>query len=308
MAPTRPTKPTSKARPSAAPPKRPSKSTSGIQKPPPKSKRPTPPVSAHNSDDDDDDENNEAAAKPYRPNRLKARIRSVPRHVVSDKWMTLSPACQEDVMATVKLAERGVLLSFPSERTKTQAQAVTQRLTAVLRKKLEKIPVPPIGKDARLSRDFLMGKNVAAETALEPTLREIAELEKELEKEKELLRQDEAHLAELRKNAKAQEQIRAEKSRLMPRSLRMNTDASPPPDIKLSTDYDQYEASAAAYKPENDRHIRALVEQFEGHLQTMHGNANILGGVPDWVWKARTAVEDVLGRIDDGLLEKVAGV
>lgn len=52
-----------------------------------------------------------------------------------------------------------------------------------------------------------------AEAALEPTLCEIAELENELEKEKELLRQDQEHLEELKKNAKAHEKVRAEKSR-----------------------------------------------------------------------------------------------
>lgn len=89
--------------------------------------------------------------------------------------------------------------------------------TYSLRKKLEKIPVPPTGnsKDARLNREFLLEKNASAEAALEPTLREIAELETELEKEKELLRQDVQHLEKLKKNAKAQEQVRAEKSRLV---------------------------------------------------------------------------------------------
>lgn len=87
----------------------------------------------------------------------------------------------------------------------------------------------------------------------------------------------------------------------------MDSDAAPAPEINLSDDGDLYEA-ASSYKPENDRHIRLLVEQFEGHLQTMHGNASILGEVPDWVWKARTSVEEVIDRVDGNLFHTMVGI
>lgn len=69
------------------------------------------------------------------------------------------------------------------------------------------------GKDARLSRDVLIEKNIAAEAVLEPTLREIADLEKELEREKEALQEEEEFLKELTANAQAEEKIREARSR-----------------------------------------------------------------------------------------------
>lgn len=91
----------------------------------------------------------------------------------------------------------------------------------------------------------------------------------------------------------------------MPRSLLADPSAPKAPTINLNTEMELYEA-ASSYQP--DRQIRSLVEQLEGHLQTMHSNAGILEEVPDLIWKARTSVEQVLDRIDGGLYDTVSGV
>jgi uncharacterized membrane-anchored protein YhcB (DUF1043 family) len=67
-----------------------------------------------------------------------------------------------------------------------------------------------MGKDFTLNFNDLVHKTGELEAVLEPTLRYNAELEKELEREKAKLEQDQKDLAVLQKNAKSQAGLRAE--------------------------------------------------------------------------------------------------
>jgi hypothetical protein len=78
---------------------------------------------------------------------------------------------------------------------------------------LHKTHLPPMGKDFTLNFNDLVHKTGELEAVLEPTLRYNAELEKELEREKANLEQDQKELAVLQKNAKSQAVLRAETSR-----------------------------------------------------------------------------------------------
>jgi hypothetical protein len=71
--------------------------------------------------------------------------------------------------------------------------------------------VPPLGKEYALNLEKILEKGKESESVLQPTRRQVAELEKELEKEIRAKQRDENMLKELTKNAKRQEQIRAEK-------------------------------------------------------------------------------------------------
>lgn len=80
-----------------------------------------------------------------------------------------------------------------------------------LHSSLAKCPVPALGKEYTLNLEKILEKGKESEAVLQPTRRQVAELEKELEREMRAKQRDENELKELTKNAKRQEQVRAEK-------------------------------------------------------------------------------------------------
>lgn len=68
-----------------------------------------------------------------------------------------------------------------------------------------------MGKEYALNLEKILEKGKESEAILQPTRRQVAELENELEREIRAKERDERMLKELMRNAKAQEQVRTEK-------------------------------------------------------------------------------------------------
>jgi kinetochore protein Fta7 len=91
---------------------------------------------------------------------LKARVRNVPQEVVEARWAVLSDKAREEAMEVIRAAERPVLMTFRRENRKMEAQEVLRGVIRKLGKSLEKIPVPPMGRDMALNYEKLIDKNV----------------------------------------------------------------------------------------------------------------------------------------------------
>ncbi|PWW77539.1 hypothetical protein C7212DRAFT_314626 [Tuber magnatum] len=226
---------------------------------------------------------------------LKPRVRNVPQELVEAKWGILSDWGREEVMEVVRAAERPVLMTFRRENRRVEAQEVLHRVVRRIENSLTKVPVPPLGKDTYLNYEKLLGKNRALEAILEPDLRQIAELEAEIEKEQKLLEKEEDYLQELKKNAIAQENIRRQKSRNMHPILRNAPSKQDPVDsvekINLTS-----KLSAPLYDVDSDRQLHPLTAQLQQHLTSMQGNSGSLGEVAEWIQKGKAAVDEVLFR------------
>jgi hypothetical protein len=85
--------------------------------------------------------------------------------------------------------------------------------TGRLQSRAAKLPLPTVGKDFSLSYESIIERTMHSEALLQPLLRQNAELEKELEKERLALERDEEDLMELQANAKSQEMVRAQQVR-----------------------------------------------------------------------------------------------
>ncbi|RPB05531.1 hypothetical protein L873DRAFT_1797934 [Choiromyces venosus 120613-1] len=256
------------------------------------------------------DEEVQEESGPAKMPILKPRVRNIPQEVVEAKWGFLSDKGREDLMDVIKAAERPVLMTFRRENRRVEAQEVLHRVVRKIGNSLTKVPVPPLGKDTHLNYEKLLDKNRALEAILEPDLRQIADLEAEIEKEQKLLEKEEDYLQELKKNATAQETIRRQKSRNMHPILRNIPSKPDPIDSAEKINLTSYSSAASLhYDVNSDRQLHPLTTQLQQHLASMQGNSGSLGEVTEWILKGRAAVDEVLFRkAGDQVYDSIMGL
>lgn len=236
-------------------------------------------------------------------------LREIERYIPKSdfkKWPHPTEKQQEDLRGILKAAEAPALMTFRREGARKEAHRAITAVSNKLLGSLHKTHLPPMGKDFTLNCNDLIHKTGELEAILEPTLRYNAELEKELEREKARLTQDEKDLAVLQNNAKAQHSIRVEKSRKLPRALRTEPQGpkySSADSIGLSVSSDLLDAST--YKLSHDKSMRELTAQLVAHIHQMENNTNALGDIPESIQRSRGVIEEVLERGLPKLYHKV---
>jgi len=182
-----------------------------------------------------------------------------------------------------------------------EAQRATQKLVAKLQNRAAKLPLPTVGKDFSLSYESIIERTMHSEALLQPLLRQNAELEKELEKERLALERDEEDLKELQANAKSQEMVRAQQVRTLPKTLRTE------PEIPVQDGADDIHLSISpelqqtSYRLDQDAALLTAVNKLRKHLSSMQTNTSVLEELPELVPRGRAAVEEVL--ITGGFLD-----
>lgn len=178
------------------------------------------------------------------------------------------------------------------------------------------------------------------EAILEPDLRQIAELEAEINREQKRLEKDEDYYEGLKKNAASQENIRRQKSRRVrtcytylnqPHILLQNfrgTNSAPlqvhpilrnaqpghglidsAERINLTSAAETSAAVSSSYDVNSDRQLYPLTIQLRQHLASMQGNSAPLGEVTEWIQRGRAAVDEVLfQRAGDQVYDRIMGV
>ncbi|KAH0614704.1 uncharacterized protein H6S33_000340 [Morchella sextelata] len=243
---------------------------------------------------------------------LTPRVRNIPQEVVENKWGPLSEKAKDEFLEVMKVAERPVLMTFGNEKKRAEAQRVLDGALRRLKSALPKIPVPPMGKDMTLNYEKLLTKNRDLEAILAPELRQIADLEAEIEREQKLMDQDMASHRNLKNNAATQEKIRKEKARSMHPLLRKaaETDVGVKDginDINLSSS--KIPAVASSYDVSSDRQILPLTKVLQQHLSSMQGNSGPLEEVNEWILRSKAAVDEVLfQRAGEKVYDKIIGL
>ncbi|KAI5818164.1 CENP-Q, a CENPA-CAD centromere complex subunit-domain-containing protein [Pyronema omphalodes] len=221
-------------------------------------------------------------------------------------WSPPTPSVLSDISTLLSTSRAPVLSRFRKESARAEAHATLSRLSSRLETQFNKARIPLQGKDTPLNYDTLVHKTAEYEAVLEPTLKHVAELEKELERLKEKLMEDEQALLVLQKNAKGHETVRREQERGMPKVLKVEKVSDAAKGINMVENEDFVQASA--YNWGMDRELAPVVEQLTQHLLSMQANTTQLRELPDAVLRGQMAVEEVLVRAGREVRNKVMGL
>ncbi|KAI5786763.1 CENP-Q, a CENPA-CAD centromere complex subunit-domain-containing protein [Pyronema domesticum] len=221
-------------------------------------------------------------------------------------WSPPTPSVLSDITTLLSTSRAPILSKFRKESARAEAHAALSRISGRLETQFNKARIPLQGKDTPLSYDTLVHKTAEYEAVLEPTLRHVGELERELERLKEKLKEDEQALAVLQKNAKGHEAVRREQERGMPKVLKVEGVTDDAEGINMVEKENLVQGSA--YNWGMDRELAPAVGQLTQHLLSMQANTTQLRELPDAVLRGQMAVEEVLVRAGGGVRNRVMGL
>jgi len=131
------------------------------------------------------------------------------------RWPLADEKTQDDIEKILRAAEAPAVINFRKEAAQAEAQRAVRGIVGRLLTCVQRMPLPPVGKEITLDYNDLIHKTAELEAVLAPTLRHNDDLEKELELQTALLAKEDKELSLLQKNARDNERVRAEQLRVV---------------------------------------------------------------------------------------------
>ncbi|KAL2071472.1 hypothetical protein VTL71DRAFT_12707 [Oculimacula yallundae] len=230
---------------------------------------------------------------------LEAVQKLVSRRTVESKWEALPPTAVDRIAQLLGDLQHPVIARLKDERKKTQASTALETASRKLIHKLSQgLPFPP-GTRSHREDDFdfekILDHNRALEAQLTPALHSNELLEAELSKERARLESDLEILAELEKNAKTEAVVRNKAARKLHSVLQTESSTAEThalrDNIGLIADQPSQTLDLGV---EDDEDLNALVNQLDGHVDSIRGNIKQVEGVSQAILKSRAAVQATL--------------
>ncbi|KAH7351004.1 CENP-Q, a CENPA-CAD centromere complex subunit-domain-containing protein [Rhexocercosporidium sp. MPI-PUGE-AT-0058] len=230
---------------------------------------------------------------------LEAVTRRVSRETIEAKWEALPPIAIDRISQLLGDLQKPVVARLNDERKKTQASTALGGISRKLITKISRgIPFPPGTRNHR-EDDFdfekILDHNRALEAQLTPALHSNELLEAELNKEMARLESDMETLAKLEKNAKTEASVRNQAGRKLHSVLQPDSSTRDievlNDDIGLSVDQ-QFQYLDLGVQ--DDENLQALVQELDGHVDTIQGNIKQVRGISQAMANSKAAVQATL--------------
>ncbi|MCJ1397831.1 hypothetical protein MMC11_001027 [Xylographa trunciseda] len=211
---------------------------------------------------------------------LKPRFRYINQDVIKTKWEVLPENMQHRVRELFMAVERPILARQPGENMTIEAQAALSTVTKTLAKRLPRMPFPTKTKEEHFNYEALTSKNLTLEHQLTLILHSTALLQSQITKEKRLLAKEQAALNELKRNAKAEVNIRRRQTSKRPEVLRQLIRVEDFEDNAVSIGLVKLESIKLSSLEMNiDASLQPLLLQLRSHLESMENNATQMKGM-----------------------------
>ncbi|KAF4637756.1 hypothetical protein G7Y89_g329 [Cudoniella acicularis] len=257
---------------------------------------------------------------------LAAVTRKVPRHIIEERWGSLSQNCVGHIERVLVDVQRPVVIHFRDENKRIQASAALQMVSRRLLSKISKgLPFPP-GTTRQQEDDFDFEKITDRRLGLEAQLTAAADSNKllvnSLSQEMAWLESEKAVLAELEANAKSEASLRKQVGRKLHPFLQPESPTSedgmddlselgfhpifvsPQLGVSLLTMSGLQELTLLQVSEDED--LNTVAQDLDGHMDSLHGNVHQVRGLIDSIAKAKAAVQTTLFvHLDDGQYEDV---
>ncbi|KAH8811738.1 CENP-Q, a CENPA-CAD centromere complex subunit-domain-containing protein [Xylogone sp. PMI_703] len=232
--------------------------------------------------------------------RLAPITRRVPRDKIDAQWDPLQNNCIERISQLLQDVERPVIMRVRDEEKRVQARTAIQMVSRKLISKLSKgLPFPP-GIRSQRADDFdfekVLDNNRSLEVQLTPILHSNELLEAELAHEMELLESEREVMEELEKNAKLATSKRKESKKKL-HSLLQSQDDPPSKEEKfelISKSAENVKHPALSLGDNMDEDYTALIQEVNGHLDSIRGNLNQIQGISQAMARGKAAVQTTL--------------
>ncbi|TEY71194.1 hypothetical protein BOTCAL_0099g00210 [Botryotinia calthae] len=249
---------------------------------------------------EDSQENQAEEEQPDPPSyrHLAAVTRRVTHETINTNWDPLPPGCLDKISELLIDVQRPVVLQIRDERKKTQASTAIQMISRRLLNRVRKVMPFPKGTRTNPEDDFdfekILDYNRALENQLTPVLHSNDLLEAELRKEEILLENEERYLAELEANAKDEATSRRKAARKAHPLLQFEGDGTQ----KILNDNIGIDENASTSSITLDASkypdLEGIVKSIDGHVDSIKGNLQQIGGITDAMAKSKASVQAAL--------------
>ncbi|PNY26116.1 Uncharacterized protein TCAP_03951 [Tolypocladium capitatum] len=270
-----------------------------------------------------------APPSPPRPYvHVAPHVRRVRQSAIAAKWSPLAGASLSAVSVLLHLAHRPILQRLSGTHRRRAHTSAALRLVThrIARKVARGLPFPPAaaaaargaqqrqadgGRETELDFEAVLdGKALLeaqlgpAEHAVEVLRREKERVERELERDYEMLRGLEAGA---RAQAREQRGLLKKAHVLAPGTMGPEArDAQSDQDVVFTRDKAAASASASVFAAMDDDDLRVLAVQLGGHVDSMRANLQQTDGVLPQLARSRAALQAVLLRhLDQSQYERV---
>ncbi|EWC47590.1 hypothetical protein DRE_03210 [Drechslerella stenobrocha 248] len=242
-----------------------------------------------------------AAKKGSTVPHLVARKKKVTVEDFENKWVTLSSTSVAEISKVLRDVGRSVMLDMPlkSAAKRDEAQKTLDKSYQKFERSLSKMKIAPATSEKVFSNEWLINEEARLNGLIQPEVRQISMLQKEINKQRRLLEAEERQLLSLKKNATAEQQLRRQKAAKFipalktapvdPDQLQIEIDK-----IRLDTTRSDQDFTIAQDLLEGDEELQPTMRQLQKHLGSMARNRQALGDIPGWMQSTRAAVDDVL--------------
>ncbi|KAK2758345.1 hypothetical protein FQN54_004193 [Arachnomyces sp. PD_36] len=268
----------------------------------------SPPSSSSENENENTNENasnppNQAQAQARRRNKrqrnslfasLEPQIRHVSQHTVKTKWVTLPEQVQDRVQELFRSVERPVITRQRDERKRIEAQTAVGSVIRNLRRRLPRMPFPPMTKDAAFDYESALGEQRALGAQLTTVTNSVDLLKAEIAREEKELAREKALLEDMEKNAKMAETARRRQVKNDHPMLRHLEQVSfqqqkqEPPGFDIR---DMKTCDVGLSDIGDDPDLLPLVKQLRSHLESMQSNALQTSGIRDAIMQSQAALD-----------------
>ncbi|KAK6345567.1 hypothetical protein TWF718_007478 [Orbilia javanica] len=235
------------------------------------------------------------------PHLVVARKKRILLEDIDSRWVNLSESSVAELSKLLRDVGRAVISDMPlkSAAKREEAQKTLEKSYQRFERSLAKVKIPPGSTEKVFNNEWLINEEAKLNALVQPEVRQINMLQKELAKQRRLLETEERQLLTLQKNARAEKEVRRQKALkfipalkappMDPEQLQLEIDK-----IRLNSDKSESDFTIARDLLQDDEGLLPTMTQLEKHLTSIAKNRRALEGIPEWIQSTRAAVDDVL--------------